>query len=68
MRLQVAPTEVEALLVTHPGVKDACVMGVPNLMDGEHPMAFVVRSKKSLEAKELQDFVAREFSIVCVSV
>ncbi|XP_034250853.1 luciferin 4-monooxygenase-like [Thrips palmi] len=58
---QVAPTEVEALLVTHPAVRDACVMGIPNLMDGEHPMAFVVRSKK-VEAQELQDFVAQRLS------
>lgn len=48
------------MLLGHPGVKDACVMGLPSLLDGEHPMAFVVKAKKSLDAKELQDFVAGE--------
>ncbi|KAK3922610.1 Luciferin 4-monooxygenase [Frankliniella fusca] len=55
---QVAPTEVEAVLISHPGVKDACVMGVPNLLDGEHPMAFVVKSKKSVTEEELQEYIA----------
>ncbi|KAJ1529788.1 hypothetical protein ONE63_006534 [Megalurothrips usitatus] len=55
---QVAPAELEGVLVNHPGVRDACVMGVPNLLDGEHPMAFVVKSKKTVEAKDLQDFIA----------
>ncbi len=39
---QVAPAELEALLVTHPDVADACVIGVPDLEAGELPKAFVV--------------------------
>ena len=39
---QVAPAELEALLVGHPGVADACVIGVPDEAKGEVPKAFVV--------------------------
>jgi acyl-CoA synthetase (AMP-forming)/AMP-acid ligase II len=39
---QVAPAELEALLVTHPSVADAAVIGVPNEEAGELPKAYVV--------------------------
>ena len=39
---QVAPAELEALLVTHPAVADAAVIGVPNEEAGELPKAYVV--------------------------
>ncbi len=39
---QVAPAELEALLVGHPGIADACVIGVPDEAKGEVPKAFVV--------------------------
>ncbi|WP_137702909.1 AMP-binding protein [Marimonas lutisalis] len=39
---QVAPAELEAELVTHPGIADAAVIGVPDDDAGELPMAFVV--------------------------
>ncbi len=41
---QVAPAEIEALLVTHPGVADVAVIGVPDEARGEVPKAFVVRA------------------------
>jgi 4-coumarate--CoA ligase len=40
---QVAPAEVEAALLTHPGVADAAVIGRPDAEAGEVPVAFVVR-------------------------
>jgi len=40
--LQVAPAELEALLVTHPAVLDAAVVRRPDEEAGEVPMAFVV--------------------------
>jgi len=40
---QVAPAEVEAALLTHPGVADAAVIGRPDEEAGEIPVAFVVR-------------------------
>ncbi|MGV9318033.1 4-coumarate--CoA ligase family protein [Streptomyces sp. NPDC003660] len=40
---QVAPAELEALLLTHPGIADAAVIGVVNDQGNEAPHAFVVR-------------------------
>ncbi|MFJ3304585.1 4-coumarate--CoA ligase family protein [Streptomyces sp. NPDC086549] len=40
---QVAPAELEALLLTHPGIADAAVIGVYNEDNNEVPHAFVVR-------------------------
>ncbi|MGW5045571.1 4-coumarate--CoA ligase family protein [Streptomyces griseoluteus] len=40
---QVAPAELEALLLTHPGIADAAVIGVVNDDGNEAPHAFVVR-------------------------
>jgi 4-coumarate--CoA ligase len=39
---QVAPAELEALLLTHPAVADAAVVGVPDDEAGEIPRAFIV--------------------------
>ncbi|MEV7687159.1 4-coumarate--CoA ligase family protein [Streptomyces bungoensis] len=41
---QVAPAELEALLLTHPGIDDAAVVGARNEDGNEIPHAFVVRS------------------------
>jgi acyl-CoA synthetase (AMP-forming)/AMP-acid ligase II len=54
---QVAPAELEALLVAHPAVSDACVIGVPDEEIGEAPKAFVVLSKH-VALEELQRYVA----------
>ena len=42
---QVAPAEVEAALLTHPGVADAAVTSRADDKAGEVPVAFVVRAK-----------------------
>jgi acyl-CoA synthetase (AMP-forming)/AMP-acid ligase II len=56
---QVPPAELEALLVTHPGVADVAVVGIPDEEAGELPKAFVVRRPDSdVTAEELQAFVA----------
>lgn len=39
---QVAPAELEALLLTHTAIADACVIPVPDEEAGERPKAFVV--------------------------
>ncbi|SDL88601.1 Acyl-CoA synthetase (AMP-forming)/AMP-acid ligase II [Corynebacterium mycetoides] len=55
---QVAPAELEALLLTHPDIVDSGVVGV--VRDGlEIPRAFVVREEGStLTAEELMEWVA----------
>ncbi len=56
---QVAPAELEALLLTHPGVADAAVVGLPDEEAGEIPKAFVVRAPGSeVDAAELMDWLA----------
>lgn len=38
----VAPSEIERLLLTHPSIRDACVVGRTDPVDGEVPVAYVV--------------------------
>ncbi|XP_047350462.1 4-coumarate--CoA ligase 1-like [Vespa velutina] len=44
---QVPPAELEAVLLTCPGIKDAAVVGLPDEEAGELPLAFVVRQNRS---------------------
>ena len=50
---QIAPAELEALLLEHPSVADAAVIGVPDTAAGEIPKAFVVRKQIDLTDAEL---------------
>jgi acyl-CoA synthetase (AMP-forming)/AMP-acid ligase II len=54
---QVAPAELEAVLLSHPGVADAAVIPSPDDEAGEVPKAFVVL-KGEVTAEELIAFVA----------
>ena len=55
---QVPPAELEALLISHPDIEDAAVIGVPNLEAGELPMAFVVRKAYAmLTERDVEIFV-----------
>ena len=54
-----APAELEALLLTHPQITDAAVIGVPNERLGEAPRAFVVKKGDAeLAESDIQEFVA----------
>ncbi len=54
----IAPAELESLLLEHPAVMDAAVIGVPNEETGEVPKGFVVvRPGSSVTAEELLTFV-----------
>ena len=59
---QVAPAELEALLVEHPGCADAAVIPVPDEEAGEIPKAFVVLAGEDTSTEELQKFVAERVS------
>jgi len=54
---QVAPAELEALLLTHPDIADAAVIPCPDDESGEVPKAYVVL-KGEATAEELMEFVA----------
>ena len=41
---QVAPSELEGHLLSHPDVSDVCVVGAPDDYSGELPVAFIVPS------------------------
>ncbi|MFG2120797.1 4-coumarate--CoA ligase family protein [Streptomyces sp. NPDC048710] len=49
---QVAPAELEALLLTHPGIADAAVVGAYNEDGNEIPHAFVVRQPTAADLSE----------------
>ena len=56
---QVPPAELEALLLTHPAVADAAVVGIPDEEAGEIPVAHVVlRQGAEATPEEIQEFVA----------
>ncbi|MGW1806592.1 4-coumarate--CoA ligase family protein [Streptomyces sp. NPDC002078] len=58
---QVAPAELEALLLTHPGIADAAVIGSYNDDGNEVPHAFVVRradAAEELTENEIMLYVA----------
>nr|XP_039270552.1 4-coumarate--CoA ligase 1-like [Styela clava] len=57
---QVAPAELESVLLTHPDIKDAAVIGIPDVLAGELPKAFVVRKSPSLTEEAVIKFVERD--------
>lgn len=61
---QVAPAELEAILLGNEKIKDAAVIGLPDEASGELPLAFVVRQDgaEDLTEREVQEFVAAKVS------
>jgi acyl-CoA synthetase (AMP-forming)/AMP-acid ligase II len=55
--LQIAPAELEAVLISHPTIADAAVVRVADEEAGEVPKAFVVATAE-LSAQEVMDHVA----------
>ena len=58
---QVPPAELEALLLGHPDVADAAVVGYPDEEAGEVPKAFVVlKPDVATTSTDIMDFVAEQ--------
>jgi 4-coumarate--CoA ligase len=58
---QVPPAELEALLLEHPAVADAAVIGLPDDEAGEIPVAFVVlKAGRQADAAAIQAHVASQ--------
>ncbi len=54
---QVAPAELEATLVSHPGIADAAVIGIPDAEAGELPMAFIIANDPAPTEDEIKAFL-----------
>ncbi|XP_061373098.1 4-coumarate--CoA ligase 1 isoform X2 [Gastrolobium bilobum] len=61
---QVAPAELEALLLTHPKISDAAVVPMKDEAAGEVPVAFVVRSNGYTDTTEdeIKQFISKQVS------
>ncbi|MCX5909252.1 MAG: AMP-binding protein, partial [Deltaproteobacteria bacterium] len=59
LEYQIAPAELEAILMEHPAVKDCAVVGIPEESVGEFPKAFIVpRQGQKADVEEILAFVA----------
>nr|AFZ78520.1 4-coumarate: CoA ligase [Populus tomentosa]APR63560.1 4-coumarate--CoA ligase family protein 3 [Populus tomentosa] len=58
---QVAPAELEALLIAHPEISDAAVVGMKDEDAGEVPVAFAVKSEKSQATEdEIKQYISKQ--------
>ncbi|XP_010541781.1 PREDICTED: 4-coumarate--CoA ligase 1-like [Tarenaya hassleriana] len=58
---QVAPAELEAMLIAHPDITDVAVVAMKDEAAGEVPVAFVVRAKDSeITEDEIKKYVSKQ--------
>ncbi|CAO2169264.1 unnamed protein product [Urochloa humidicola] len=58
---QVAPAELEAMLIAHPSIADAAAVPMKDDTSGEVPVAFIVRSDGSgITEDEIKQYVAKQ--------
>ncbi|XP_047073556.1 4-coumarate--CoA ligase 5 [Lolium rigidum] len=57
---QVAPAELEAMLIAHPSIADAAVVPMKDDASGEIPVAFVVASEPDITEDEIKQYVAKQ--------
>lgn len=46
------------ILLNHPAVQQAVVIGIPHPDDGDHPMALIVPNNGDVTAEEIMEYVA----------
>jgi len=64
---RVSPAEIEHVVAEHPDVADAAVIGVPDSLHGELPVAFVVvRPGHAPTAEDLQRYCRERLPAYCV--
>lgn len=62
---RVGPAEVEAVMIEHPKVREAAVVGVPHPISGQTIVAFAVTDEKSQElVDEVKALVSLKFSAI----
>ena len=54
---QVAPGELEAILIAHPKIQDAAVIGIPDEECGELPKGFIVA--KDMSDEEVHSYLEK---------
>ncbi|CAK9169432.1 unnamed protein product [Ilex paraguariensis] len=58
---QVAPAELEAMLIAHPNISDAAVVPMKNEAAGEVPVAFVVRANGSkITEDDIKQYISKQ--------
>ncbi|RVW21659.1 4-coumarate--CoA ligase 1 [Vitis vinifera] len=58
---QVAPAELEAILIAHPNIVDAAVVPMKDEAAGEVPIAFIVRSNGfEITEDEIKEYIAKQ--------
>ncbi|GMS98230.1 hypothetical protein PENTCL1PPCAC_20405 [Pristionchus entomophagus] len=57
---QVAPAELEDLLLSHPLIRDAAIIGIPDTRMGELVRAYVVRANETLKDEDVIKYVAEK--------
>ena len=60
---QVAPAEIEALLLDHPQIVDAAVVGVKTSKGDEEPRAYIIaRNRELITSSEVTNYVRTQLS------
>nr|CAD7392271.1 unnamed protein product [Timema cristinae] len=60
--MEVSPSELESILLTHPAVKDVAVIGIPEPVFGELPLAYIVKQPGlSVKEEEIHKFLNGTF-------
>lgn len=49
--------------MSHPSIRDAAVIGIPDREAGELPKAFIVRANENLSVEDVKNFVNGKFKI-----